>query len=297
MTDVWVASVQSGAASLLVWLLCSCTLSLLWLLLGPDRASVARDRLERGETDDGQTSNDAASLSRRYRRPMVVSSALSAAVVVATCLGWAAGLPVVAFGSGVVGLLVVGVVWSLIRRSRHRTMVERRRARVIELLEALSAELTSGLPPVRALRAIAADWPDLSAAAAAAQAGGDVPAVLLELSNRPGLDALRHVACAWAVTEQSGAGLSDVLDRITRSQRAEQEIRREVASALAAPQATARMLALLPLLGLGLGAGLGGNPVGLLLETGFGLICLFCGTALASAGLWWVERLAAAAEP
>ena len=53
---------------------------------------------------------------------------------------------------------------------------------------------------------------------------------------------------------------------------------------------------MLPLLGLGLGASIGAHPLEFLVGTSWGLVCLFGGAGLALLGLWWVERLAAAAE-
>jgi tight adherence protein B len=67
---------------------------------------------------------------------------------------------------------------------------------------------------------------------------------------------------------------------------------RVVATEMAAAQATARLLAALPLAVLVLGRGLGGDPFGFLLDSAPGLVCLCTGLALEYAGLVWLGRIA-----
>jgi tight adherence protein B len=95
----------------------------------------------------------------------------------------------------------------------------------------------------------------------------------------------------------SGAAMSPALGLLVRGLRAEQAHRREVAATLAAPRATARLLALLPGGGLLMGTGLGVDPVGLLLGTPVGAVLLVTGGGLALLGLAWTERLARSADP
>ncbi len=104
------------------------------------------------------------------------------------------------------------------------------------------------------------------------------------------------MAAAWEVAGSSGTALASVLDRTARGLRDDDDARAEVLAALGPPRATARMLALLPLFGLALGASIGAHPIEFLVGTSWGLGCLFGGVGLALVGVWWVERLAAAAE-
>ena len=94
-----------------------------------------------------------------------------------------------------------------------------------------------------------------------------------------------------------GAGLAAACDRLAESLAADEALRREVAAALAAPRATARLLAGLPLVGLALGAGLGAHPLRFLLGSGLGRACLLAAAVLDVAGLAWTRRLAAGAQP
>ena len=69
--------------------------------------------------------------------------------------------------------------------------------------------------------------------------------------------------------------------------------RHDIAAQLAGPRATARLLAVLPLLGILMGAGLGMHPLSFLLGGPPGLACLTAGVALDGLGLWWTRRMAA----
>ena len=179
---------------------------------------------------------------------------------------------------------------------RHtRRTVRRQRAAVLEAVEVLAAELRSGRSSDQALRSASGVLSALVPVAAVSRMGGDVPSALRAV-RVPGTESLSRLAVAWAVAGGSGAGLAGALERIAHGLRAEERLRQEVATALAAPRATARMLACLPLLGLGLGASTGADPFGFLFATPIGLSCLVVGSTLAGLGLLWVERLARRAE-
>jgi tight adherence protein B len=213
----------------------------------------------------------------------------------ASTLLWMCTHPRLLIPSALVGAVAVG---ALTARSRvaARKQVAWRRARLVETCDQLAAELSAGQTPATALGHAAAAWPDLRPVAASARLGGDVPAAWRMVSELPGADSLRSVAAAWQVAEWSGAGLAVVLERMSEALRAEDAVRREVDAALGPPRATARMLAALPVFGLLLGMGLGGDPVGLLLTTPLGAGCLAIGLAFAVAGVWWVDRLAQGAQ-
>lgn len=164
------------------------------------------------------------------------------------------------------------------------------------MCDALVAELESGQPPAAAVDAVARDWPELEAVRDAARLGGDVPSALRVMSERPGGEPLASVAAGWEVASRSGAGLADVLERLAGVLRTDEDVRREVAANLAAPRATATMLAVLPVFGIGLGTALGADPLGVLLGTLPGALCLCAGSVLAVAGLFWVERIVDRAE-
>jgi tight adherence protein B len=170
----------------------------------------------------------------------------------------------------------------------------------------LAGDLRAGRPPHAALAEAldAADWarkPELSSAAAllssAALFGGDVPRALRTASRlHEGTRGLAAVAACWQVAVDGGAGLAAALDRVAAALRAEADQREDLRAQLAGPRSTAALLALLPLFGVVLGAGLGADPLRVLLHTLPGLACLGAGVALEWGGLAWTARIIRQAE-
>jgi tight adherence protein B len=180
---------------------------------------------------------------------------------------------------------------------RHRRATLVRRAATIELCAALAAELRAGAVPVDALIHAIGSVPGLcDAVARTARLGGEVGPALVAASVRPGAAGLARLAAVWSVTQYSGAGLVDGVERIAEWLRDDEAMVREVGAQLAGARATARLLAVLPVVGLALGSGIGAEPLGVLLHTPWGLACLALGSALVGLGLWWTERLARSVE-
>jgi tight adherence protein B len=90
--------------------------------------------------------------------------------------------------------------------------------------------------------------------------------------------------------------LASVIEGLAEALRDEQSHRDDIALQLAGPRATARLLAGLPILGLGMAAALGAKPLSFLFATLPGALCLTLGLGLDVLGLWWTAHLAAAAE-
>ncbi|MGI8433519.1 MAG: type II secretion system F family protein [Nocardioidaceae bacterium] len=178
-----------------------------------------------------------------------------------------------------------------LRRERR----ERQQA-VLELCDALGAELRAGLPVTSALANAVGSRAEWSSLSSAALAGGDVVTALRRASHDFGAEDLRVLAAAWEVASHSGAALAVVLDRLAGVLRTQDEARAEVVAALGPPRATAKMLAVLPLFGIALGMTMGAQPLRFLFATPAGLVCLTTGVTLAFAGVCWVERLASTAE-
>jgi tight adherence protein B len=187
--------------------------------------------------------------------------------------------------------LATAVVRALAARRRDRAATDVRR-RVVDLCDALRAELAAGQTPVGALDRAAVEWPFVAPAARAAQTGGDVVAAFRSLSTTPGGEALRVVAGAWQVAHRTGHGLADTLGRVAADLRAGERTRRVVGGELASARATARLLAALPVLALLMGSGAGADPLRFLLGEPAGLACLAGGLAAGYAGLLWIEALA-----
>lgn len=190
---------------------------------------------------------------------------------------------------------VVGLRLPLAAGRRERAALATR-SRVVELCDALQAELAAGQTAGGALERAAVEWPPVAPVARVATSGGDVPTALRSLGAAPGAGALRVVAAAWQVAHRTGHGLADTLGRVADDLRAAEQTRRIVGAELSSARATARLLAALPLLALAMGSGAGAEPWRFLLGHPIGLGCLAGGLGLAYAGLAWIDALARAIE-
>jgi tight adherence protein B len=196
---------------------------------------------------------------------------------------------------GLIVLSVVAGIWRTLARGRQRRAVQERAESVAEVCEALGAELRAGQPPLRALRHCVGIWAALEPVAAAGELGGDVPRALRLLARQPGASGLEEVAAAWQVSDGTGGTMALALGSVVESSRRRRATQRLVASELASAQATARLLAVLPIAVLVMGSGIGADPWAFLLSTPAGLSCLGAGLALTYAGLVWIERIAVTA--
>lgn len=192
--------------------------------------------------------------------------------------------------------LAVDLVSRLRGRLTTRRSLQRRREIARDAVAAMAAELSAGHSATRALeRAFARD--DLAPRSRAAIAwGGDVVEALRADARMPGCGLLLAVSACWSVAHGTGAGLAESLRRAVSADREDDEVRTQLAAHLAAPRATARMLAGLPVLGLILGIAMGGDPLAWLLGTPLGFGCLACGIGLTILGLLWTSRIAARVE-
>jgi tight adherence protein B len=124
-------------------------------------------------------------------------------------------------------------------------------------------------------------------------AGGDIGDGLRSVR---GPDGLSWLATAQDSAERTGAPLAGVLDAFARGLREDERAEAEREAALAGPRASGTVLGLLPAVGIGLGYLLGADPLGTLVLTGVGRVCLVVGTGLWLCGWWWTRVLLDRAE-
>lgn len=157
--------------------------------------------------------------------------------------------------------------------------------------------LRSGMPAIRVWQVLGSESPEspqLVEIARKVAAGTPVPAALAA-ADAP---AWRTLAAAWQIAETSGAPLSPALEQFAAGMRALDRVadRREVL--LSGPRSTIRLVAALPPLALLLGAGLGFDPLPVILTPG-GVILAAAGVLLLVLGTRWAQALvrrAAAAD-
>ena len=220
--------------------------------------------------------------------------------------------------SPLLAALAAGAVLPAIRlRGRKRRALDReqRRLAVVGLCAALAGELRTGATPQQAAELVGGELAaartkpaltgcpaavpvplDGTLLLAAVRYGGSVPEAFRAMAELPGAEGAAGIAACWQVASSSGAGLAAGLDRVAEGLRAESALHETVRAELAGARSTAALLAALPLFGLLLGAGLGADPLRVLLHTPGGLACLALGALLECAGIAWTGRIARGAE-
>ncbi|MEE6281517.1 type II secretion system F family protein [Georgenia sunbinii] len=147
--------------------------------------------------------------------------------------------------------------------------------------------------------------PVLAGLAAGASTSGvadpGVPGPVAALARQPVRDpavgaSWQTVVAACRLTHEVGAPMAQVLDRCAQSITEAREAHDARRVAMAAPAATARILAVLPVIGLLLGVALGADPVAVALDGGWGTMSAATGLVLVAVGRWWTTSLVAAAR-
>ncbi|RZS79389.1 type II secretion system (T2SS) protein F [Motilibacter rhizosphaerae] len=160
-------------------------------------------------------------------------------------------------------------------------------------LDALAAALRSGAPASSAWRvAQRSSAPALAPLldpAVQCAARGEAPAPALEAAGRAaGVPVLVRLALCARVAGESGAALADAVEHLAAGCREDLELRRSVAVELAAPVATVRLLAALPVGALLLGPPLGLPGAGDLVASPWGVGCAVGAALLVlGGGGWW----------
>ncbi|WP_435871862.1 hypothetical protein [Micromonospora echinospora] len=180
--------------------------------------------------------------------------ALPVAALLGAVTGALLGGPVAALALATYGLLAARAV---LRRRTHRAAALAHR-RDLDRVAAVAADLRAGLPA--------------------------------DLDDGPGRVA-RLARAAGKLADRTGAPLADLLERIEADARAADRGLAAAAAQAAGARATAWLLAALPLGGIGLGYGIGVDPVAVLLHTPVGGGSALAAVALQVGGLLWAERL------
>ncbi|MEW1586343.1 hypothetical protein AB0283_12915 [Micromonospora vinacea] len=189
-------------------------------------------------------------------------------------------LPVVGLLGGSVGAVVGGPVAAVAMagygtlavraalRWRVNRSVERSRRRGLDQLCGLAADLRAGLPVPHAFEVAAVEY--------------------------DGASRLRQLtSAAVRLADRTGAPLAELVERIEADARATDRGLAAAAAQAAGARATAWLLAALPIGGIGLGYGIGVDPITVLLHSTVGGACAVAAVALQVVGLLWAERLGA----
>ncbi len=248
----------------------------------------------------------------RHPRRTVAGTVIAAAVV-----GWTAAGPVAAAALGTYAGLAAR---TLLRRRQHREQAATR-ARALDELGALAADLRAGLPPADLVPAdlvpadlvpadlVPADFVPVELGSAHLAPGNRPPVhlgpggpgaaasspVTAAPRSTPDDSRLRELTAAvWRLAERTGAPVADLVDRIEADGRAADRGRAAAAAHAAGARATALLLAGLPAGGIALGYAIGVDPLRVLFHTPLGAACVAGALVLQLGGLAWADRLASA---
>lgn len=222
-------------------------------------------------------------------RPAAASWAVLAAGVLLAAALWG-GPAAAALALAVVQIAATGsLVWGRRQRRRVRRV---RQAEVVHAGELVAALLRVGRVPSAALLEAAEDAPVLAVAAAELRAGGEASAALRRQAKDVGREGLSDLAAAWQVSVRTGASLVEAFDAASARLAADADVARVVEAELSAARLAGRIMAVLPVAGLALGYGLGGDPLAFLLGSPLGWLCLDVGVGLACLGVAWIDTIA-----
>lgn len=215
-------------------------------------------------------------------------------------LYWTVGLGcavTLGLGSGalVTAVLVGATVTVRVRRSRRSGWHRTECGYLLDGLAAVIAELRVGAHPSAAAAVAARETSGIAAQALAVGAarsrlGGSGADGLLYPGTVIATE-LARVAGAWRVAERHGLALAELLSAARADLAARAKFRNRTEAALAGARATAAILAVLPVLGIGLGQLMGADPLRVLLFSGIGTYLLPLGAGLACAGLLWADEI------
>lgn len=219
------------------------------------------------------------------------AAGLIAAAVLATGLSALAGGPVAAAVVCAYGAVAARALTQHHRRRRFTA----RRAELLDLLGAAAADLRAGLPADLALAGVRDGLGGAPGAGVVAGAGTETRAVAKAPAPADGADSsdqlTRRALAAVRLAEQTGAPLAEVIERIEADARSADRALAASGAQVAGAQATAYLLAGLPVAGLGLGYAIGADPLPVLLHTPIGAACALGAVVLQLAGLGWAGRI------
>lgn len=175
----------------------------------------------------------------------------------------------------------------------------RRRAKLADIvvgLRMLGRELRSGAD---------LDTAAFSAATAARGAGAEVLESLAQLhrvddaagaavpagSDDPRAHAQARLRSGWLLTRRFGLAFTPLVDALAVDLSEQIAADAERAGQVAGPRMSGYVMAVLPVMGLALGAGMGADPIRVLVATPVGNVLLLVGVALTCVGLLWSARI------
>jgi len=193
--------------------------------------------------------------------------------------------------AGVISIAATTLAWVVSARVGQRRAVKRG-AQVVRVAQVLESLMGLGHLPGAALALAGEEYPVVAPAVAAQKMGSDPWDVMEQLAAVPGQEGLSDIGRAWRVAQISGGSMHASLEQVRANLEEAQNTASIVTGELAGPRTTGQILAVLPLLGMGMAAGLGANPIDFFFSGIGGRACMAAGVGLICAGVMWSEILA-----
>lgn len=203
--------------------------------------------------------------------------------------------------ASVIALLIGGAVVAWRVRRTHALKTGRKQAGVLaSFLGLCTGNLRAGAPMAEAMDYALANVSPvggvtevLGTAARRARFGSGGPAVLIDAQATD----LRRLGTLWEVSEKQGIPLVRLLEQMRIRIDARERHRKATSAQLQGPQATAVILALLPLAGILMGTAMGADPIGFLTGGGLGGVLLVTGVSLVAGGFVMTQKILEGANP
>ncbi|MCQ9342719.1 type II secretion system F family protein [Corynebacterium kozikiae] len=207
---------------------------------------------------------------------------------------WALGASVILIAL----VMIAATLWRIASGIAVKRRSKQRKRYLSQVLGLVVGELRAGIPMDHALEHALEELSPVQARAAPIpqQLHATVRAMRLGAQGEKHLLAVAHeelvfMAQCWNVAARHGVALAPLIHQVQLRLDAELSHHSETNANLQGPQATAVLLSLLPLLGIGLGASMGANSVALFSTTAVGAVLLLVGTGLLCAGALWAHRI------
>lgn len=234
---------------------------------------------------------------RRMRRLKPVSDSLPRRLV---NLSWATvitGAVVVLTMSGHPGFVIcaaviIGMIIWFVTVRRRRRAAAKLSDEIAQAATGLALLLKSGMIPGDALVEVAHDAPVLASAAAAAKLGGDPAEAMLTHAEHTNQTGLRLIASAWTISQASGAPVAAVLERVAEQLREQRRIQAVVDSELSSARTSGNMMALLPVVGIGLAFAVNADPWRFFTGSILGELVFAGAVLLSAAGILLTDKIA-----
>lgn len=206
-------------------------------------------------------------------------------------LALAAG-PAASIAALLIATTVAGMTTAELRRRRERRQI----GVLLVATRTLAREVRTGSSPMAAVLATAAAHPGCAPALdqlamAVVGARGD-PAVVADTGRRDQqVEVIARLGEGWQLSARHGVPWAALIDTVAADLDDRQKAESSRTAQVAGPRVSGYVLAVMPALGILLGAGMGADPVHVLLHTAVGSVLLLIGTALTCLGLAWTASI------